>query len=178
MRIFEYGSGGSTIYLAKKGERIVSVEHDAQWYQAVNENLKRYQISNVEYILKVPLKKDTAIRDPADPYSYSSGFKRQLQGSGFKKEFQGMDFSEYVKTIDNFEDHYFDVILIDGRARSSCIMHSVNKVKSNGVIILDNSDRKRYTFAQIKYLSYYKCKRYFGICPYKIKPEETAIYSK
>lgn len=34
-KIFEYGSGNSTIFYAKRVARVVSVEHDENWYQKI-----------------------------------------------------------------------------------------------------------------------------------------------
>ena len=41
-------------------------------------------------------------------------------------------------------DKLFDIIMIDGRDRVNCIYNSVNKLKNDGIIILDNSDRDAY----------------------------------
>src|SRR5262245_28763699 len=30
-RVFEYGSGGSTLFLARRVEQVISVEHDVRW---------------------------------------------------------------------------------------------------------------------------------------------------
>ncbi len=38
----------------------------------------------------------------------------------------------------------FDIILIDGRIRNACTKHAVSALKSNGVILFDNSDRADY----------------------------------
>ncbi len=38
--IFEYGSGNSSIFWAKKAKNVISVEHDAQWFQKVKSNLR------------------------------------------------------------------------------------------------------------------------------------------
>lgn len=35
MRIFEYGSGNSTAYYAKRVKEVVSVEHDKEWFEIV-----------------------------------------------------------------------------------------------------------------------------------------------
>ena len=64
----------------------------------------------------------------------------------------GMHYEDYVKEIENYPDHYFDLVVIDGRARPSCIDHAKNKVKNGGVILLDQSERKHY-FASINKLT-------------------------
>ncbi len=50
---------------------------------------------------------------------------------------------EYCKSILN-EVQKFDIILIDGRDRVRCAYNSVGKLKENGVIIWDNTDRNAY----------------------------------
>lgn len=54
MATFEYGSGGSTLYFAKRVKKHVAVEHDLKWYEIVKERLKQEKINNVE-LLYVPL---------------------------------------------------------------------------------------------------------------------------
>jgi len=41
-------------------------------------------------------------------------------------------------------DHFFDVIVIDGRLRNKCATYAVQKLKEDGVIIWDNSEREKY----------------------------------
>ncbi len=41
MKLFEYGSGNSTIFYAERVGSITSVEHDKGWYEHVNKQLPR-----------------------------------------------------------------------------------------------------------------------------------------
>ncbi len=41
MRIFEYGSGGSTIFWGRHGCETVSVEHDQNWYNLVQSEIHK-----------------------------------------------------------------------------------------------------------------------------------------
>lgn len=50
---------------------------------------------------------------------------------------------DYCKEIYN-TDIEFDIIMIDGRDRVRCAMNAVDKLKSNGVIIWDNTEREFY----------------------------------
>jgi len=169
MRVFEYGSGGSTVFFAQRVKRVVSVEHSPEWYKMVKNTFNKLKISNVEYILKEPEKGAKREGDCSDPHFYVSGFQNK---------FDQMSFCEYVKVIDNYPDRFFDMVLIDGRARPSCIMHAVKKIKKSGIIVLDNSDRERYKLAESNILCNYKCVRFFGIGPYSTDPWETAIFLK
>jgi predicted O-methyltransferase YrrM len=74
-----------------------------------------------------------------------------------------MDFALYVKQIDEFPDEYFDIILIDGRARPSCIKRSVSKVKPGGLLILDNSEREYYLAKAIEYLKAFQRNEFYGL---------------
>ena len=48
MKMFEYGSGYSTLYFANKVNRLVSVEHDQKWFEIV----KKMIPSNVKLVFK------------------------------------------------------------------------------------------------------------------------------
>ena len=46
-RVFEYGTGGSTIFFAKRAKRVISVEHDIEWYNNVVTKLNEEGLNNV-----------------------------------------------------------------------------------------------------------------------------------
>ena len=46
----------------------------------------------------------------------------------------------YINHIDSFNDDYFDVIVIDGDFRNQCAKACIPKLKSNGIIVFDNTD--------------------------------------
>jgi hypothetical protein len=139
MKVFEYGSGGSTLFWISNGARVISVEHDIQFYNFIKEKVHHL----MDYRLAPPGVDDNSNHDPSDPETYYSGDADYLMH----------EFYKYVTQIDMFPDDYFDVILIDGRVRPACIKHSVNKVKVGGYIILDNAGREHYTAKTGKYLN-------------------------
>jgi hypothetical protein len=47
-QIFEYGSGGSTIFFARRAAYVVCVENDAAWHRRVQEHLRRAGLTNVD----------------------------------------------------------------------------------------------------------------------------------
>ncbi len=49
--------------------------------------------------------------------------------------------SAYVRSIAAFPNKYFDIILIDGMERPGCAAAAPPKLKPDGVVIFDNSDR-------------------------------------
>jgi precorrin-6B methylase 2 len=50
---------------------------------------------------------------------------------------------DYCRTICNTNEMY-DIVVIDGRDRVNCIKQSINKLRGEGVILLDDSSRERY----------------------------------
>lgn len=153
MTLFEYGSGLSTLYFSSKVKNIVSIEHNRKWYNIFEKELKKNQITNCEYYLKEP-----------ESFGTLNITKNKAEYISNTKEYRGFHFKEYVETIDIYPDHYFDIVFIDGRARIDCIKHSINKIKSGGFLILDNSEEKKYKLAQ-SILKNYEKLTFFDISP-------------
>ena len=55
---FEWGSGRSTLWFAKRVQRLTSVEHDRRWHTIVQRQLQNQGIQNVSYHL-IELENDT-----------------------------------------------------------------------------------------------------------------------
>jgi predicted O-methyltransferase YrrM len=45
----EFGSGRSTLWFAKRVGRMISIEHNARWYESVASRIRTQGITNVEY---------------------------------------------------------------------------------------------------------------------------------
>ena len=134
-RVFEYGSGGSTIYFASRAREVVSVEHQREWHQLVQDRLTKQGVSNVRYLLVEPAPDPRYDRSKiADPGAYLSDDERA----------SGMSFEAYVRVIDQYPDEHFDLVVVDGRARPSCLLHAMSKVRIGGVLLLDQSERPYY----------------------------------
>ncbi|MDJ0617413.1 MAG: hypothetical protein QNJ63_11820 [Calothrix sp. MO_192.B10] len=52
----------------------------------------------------------------------------------------------YCRSITEFNQE-FDVVIVDGRDRVNCVKQAIGKLSKTGVIILDDSDRQRYSEA-------------------------------
>ena len=48
--VFEYGCGGSTIFFASRCRRVVTVESDPHWAEAIQRETRRLGLSNVEVV--------------------------------------------------------------------------------------------------------------------------------
>ena len=52
------------------------------------------------------------------------------------------DLKNFYQSIENFKLNKFDIIIVDSRDRALCAKHSLNNLKENGILILDNSERE------------------------------------
>jgi predicted O-methyltransferase YrrM len=133
--VFEYGGGGSTLFFVKHVKEVITVEHNEEWHTVLSDMISKRQITNWKGRFIEAGKGDLFPDVSKDnPDHYSSGDAPS----------KGKNYRDYVCAIDQFNDNYFDVILVDGRSRPSCISHSIPKLKKGGYLILDNSDRNYY----------------------------------
>lgn len=123
--VFEWGSGASTIWLARRAESIISVEHETKWFEKMRSISKEYP--NITLFLEEPRK--------------LNGLTSVFMSS--KKGFKNLDFQQYAAVISRFNKK-FDLIVIDGRAREACFEIAVNYLNQDGLIVFDNTNRRRY----------------------------------
>ena len=67
---------------------------------------------------------------------------------GSAKEGHGkLDFTSYVRHIDRIAASVggpFDLIVVDGRAREACLLAALPHLADDGIIVFDNTMRRRY----------------------------------
>jgi methyltransferase family protein len=112
-RVFEYGSGYSTLFWASRAKEVVSVEHNRGWYEKV----AGLAPSNARLIL-API--------DGDDYDPSPELLEQ--------------FKAYAEAIDGQFDIIVVDGYARSRVRYQCAQAALPHLNSNGVIILDNSD--------------------------------------
>jgi hypothetical protein len=157
MHVFEYGSGGSTVFFTRRVERLVSVEHDPEWYMRIRDRIGKIASERFTYVLQPPEQgSEAGIGSTDDRY-------------------RGMNFASYVRTIDGFPDAAFDLVSVDGRARSACLTQAVRKVKSGGFVLLDNSDRDEYAPAMNE-LDRFRRIDFRGLTPYSTDIGQTSVW--
>jgi tRNA A58 N-methylase Trm61 len=100
-----------------------------------------------------------------------------------KKELNDNCTLEFIELDNGYElaaDRWsedFDIILVDGRKRVECVKNSLSKLKENGVLILDNSEREEYKEAfKIMKESGFKRLDFFGIAPGYISLSCTTVF--
>ncbi|MEJ2564776.1 MAG: hypothetical protein P8164_08990 [Gammaproteobacteria bacterium] len=165
MRVFEYGSGGSTLFLSKRVAQVVSAEHDEGFYHYMKEKICHHGITNCTYILRAP---KSFGRDQIPDYSAES----------FSSEWPAhktMNFEEYVKSIDEYPNGHFDLITVDGRARPSCALRALPKLKNGGWLLVDNMERARYKIIR-DLLASYECQDFLGLVPCELRLQRTTAW--
>lgn len=166
LTIFEYGSGGSTLFwLTHKPKSVVSVEHDPKWHMLLSSHIAPAAPIERRLILPDALPPGPPL-DPADPTTYASTDAAWL----------GHSFRNYATQIDDFPDNYFDVVLVDGRARPACLWHSAGKVRVGGLLILDNADVAHYLARTAARLTRYTKTEFYGAGPINNTYWQTNVY--
>jgi hypothetical protein len=122
-RVFEWGSGASTAWLSRRAAVVTSVEHDPAWAEIVR-----------------PVLTGNATVRVVEPVPSTGGQAEELSQ---KAGFEGLDFGAYVEAVDE-TDSSFDLIVVDGRARSACFGRAITRLAPGGVLVFDNVDRQRY----------------------------------
>ena len=121
--IFEYGSGYSTLYLSTLCSKIISIEHNDFWFKTIYKEIVQNKFMNIDLNFIPP------------DSTQDCNFLSQRLGKSFKK---------YVTKILDYPNNNFDLIIIDGRARPSCLKYSMSKVKISGLILFDDTIRPYY----------------------------------
>lgn len=169
MKVFEYGSGGSTLFWSSHVSSVVSVEHEPFWYKKMKDKFEEMRIKNVTYILAEPENDiQSENKDFANPNHYISS----------DAAFAGKNFLSYVQQIDRFPNQSFDIIVVDGRARPSCILHSLSKLKEGGYLVVDNSEREYYLSSFTLKEPEWNVMKFYGPVPYIYHFSETTIFQK
>lgn len=151
-RVFEYGSGGSTLYFAAHCGEVVAVDHSQEWAQMVNDALAADQITHAK-VLPIPGEPAASPQDADAQQGYGSA----------EPQFEGISYKNYVLALSRYPKGHFNIIVIDGRSRSACVKQASEYIAPGGVIIVDNVERKHYQPAQQQYLSkHFRLKKFAG----------------
>ena len=134
-QIFEFGGGGSTLFFCQRAKHVVTVEDHAEWFSRLSEIIHAKNYQNWEGYFVEPEKiEDQRPRSPKNPADFVSG----------AKGLSSISYERYARAIDPFPGEFFDLILVDGRARPSCIMQALPHLKPKGFLVIDNTERAYY----------------------------------
>jgi predicted O-methyltransferase YrrM len=116
MSVFEYGTGGSTVFLASRCKDVTSIEEDEAWFESTKEELDRRGLVNVQ------------------PVFASADFSTE----------EAFLASPYFIALP--ETPTYDLILIDGqdatgRFRPLCFQRAEKAIRPGGLIVVDDAWR-------------------------------------
>lgn len=118
MRAMEFGSGRSTRWFSTLIGRLISVEHNPQWYGQVKRQLDEAGVANVDYRL-VPLEHPLSSPEQADYDPLPA----------------------YVAVADGVPDGSLNLAVVDGHYRTHCVRHLVPKIAPGGYLLVDDVNR-------------------------------------
>ena len=111
---FEWGSGRSTLWFARRVRHITSVEGRRGWFDEVK-----------RWLAKDDLAERVALH---------------LAEVTSEHNFSPVEIERYAGVIDGVIDGSLDFIVVDGHFREACLRRVVNKLRPGGLLIIDNTD--------------------------------------
>ncbi len=149
-RVFEYGGGGSTLWLEDRGAILTVTEHDEEWHRELADRLAPGTT--------------LLFRPPASAGSITSAVV-----PGY--------FDDYVGAIEGQSDASLDLAIVDGRARVECVSLTMPKVKPGGLLLFDDANRLRYRVA-VKELAGWERHVFTGLKPGQRHPAYTSVWKR
>lgn len=134
-KVFEYGGGGSTLFFAKHCRWVATVENDEEWFKILSAKI---QEKGIDYWQGFFQRGEIVMNEQTRHYDRPEDYISKTPGQ------ENLSYEAYARIIEQFSDESLDVVLVDGRARPSCIAHAVAKIKSGGLLVVDNMERDYY----------------------------------
>jgi hypothetical protein len=155
IRVFEFGSGASTLWLARRVDEVHTIEHHAGF--------------------AARMRPEFAAHPHVTLHQVEARWSTRPGVPSGKAGHEGLDFADYVAAIDRVGG-LFDLIVIDGRARAACLRAAVPHLAADGLIVYDNSGRRRYRRAIEE--SGLVERRFAGLTPTLPYPEQTSLLAR
>ena len=108
--LLEWGSGNGTIYFSGLVKKLISIEHDLDWYNTINKTISILNCDNIELVYVKPTVMDQSINR-----------YEQLK-----------DYVDYP-IVNQLK---FDKVLIDGRARKYCAMMLYEYINDDTIVLI------------------------------------------
>lgn len=159
--VFEWGSGGSTLFFLDRGVSLTSIEHDRDWWARVRTRIGGDSSARARLELIEP----SVLGPDERPSGYIS-----TKPDGIRRSYE-----KYARAIDEVPDRSLDLVLVDGRARVACARHARRKLKPGGFLVLDDAARPEYAEVWQCYADS-TSQRFRGLGPRKRIPAETAVW--
>ncbi len=141
--MLEYGCGGSTTIFPKFVKKYYSIEHNLDWFWKVQQEIYNDKLDNAEiYLCDIPKGVPTLREEFWNKYDeniiYASKHLKTTLPS-FDKcayPFDKYIWGEYVDFVDTIGVDKFDVVFIDGRARTDCAYKILDYIDKNSIVFI------------------------------------------
>lgn len=154
-RVFEYGSGASTVWLARRSREVHSVEHHAGFAGVMRRVLADAGVADRVTLHEVPAEESGT----------------PVTRSGRRGE-DHVDYTRYVRSVEDVGG-LFDLVVVDGRARVQSLKAALPYLAPGGLVVLDDAQRPRYREASA--LPGLAVKHVWGWVPSLPYPRDTAL---
>jgi hypothetical protein len=147
-KVFEFGSGRSTLWYARHAASVVALESTPHWHAKVNEMVSRYANATVELMPARGFPSRIAL-EPDDTFDLI-----------------------VVDGPDQDESGNHLPVELD---RTGCVIAALAKVRPGGILLLDNSDRPQYRRIDATLADWHQV-RLSGFSTKPLTPLETTLY--
>ena len=138
IRIFEWGSGNSTLFYAKllkaRGQSFEwhAVENSESWAAKMRERVKEEDLNDCIHIEFKPF--SAFFEKPSFSWANAGG-------QGFSPSIaEEQEYIDFPKTLGG----RFDLMIVDGRFRRRCLLVSKEVLSTDGVVLLHDAERPHY----------------------------------
>lgn len=176
-RVFEYGSGMSSLWWASRVASVYSVEHDIEWAKKISKQAPTNLTITTRTMGELPtfdcdLATEFFKRNPDLPST-------QNHAKDIEHGFNCLDFIAYAAEIAKFPPYTFDIVVVDGMARSLSAWMALHLLRPDGFIVFDNAERWQYNPAFDALSKAGFCRLDFhGPVPFDIYQSCTSIFTK
>lgn len=147
MTVCEYGSGGSTVFFAKRTKSVVSIENDPKWLELVNSRLQKHELRNASILLH--------------PFDF--------------KNAAGFEHSSYLHALpaEQFDVIVVDGMEEWTKVRPICFEKAEAHIRPGGIIVVDDSWR----YPALRQRNHAReCRTFESVGPYRPGVTTTDIF--
>ncbi|KAI3658468.1 hypothetical protein MP638_002412 [Amoeboaphelidium occidentale] len=151
----EWGSGSSSFWLVTRLRSLISIENDPSWFEYV---AGYFRSAGKDLIETQGTAEDGTSQKRWKGYLFQSTEKGDTQYKGSDNRFheEYVQFGNEAQPWDSSEN-YFDYVSVDGRARNAGMKVAIKRIRQDGgILILDNSERERYSLGKSYVPSHWK----------------------
>ncbi|MBD8899003.1 hypothetical protein [Rhodanobacter sp. DHG33] len=137
--VFEWGSGGSTVWFSNRGLTVTAIESEREWADRVKGRCPTADVRFIPGMAVGEYRSEPQLRD---------------KGQHF--------FDDYIAAIDEFPDDSLDIVVVDGICRVECARRAAKKVKPDGFVIVDDTNWK-FLLPRPETFKGWKCLTFSGL---------------